>query len=81
MELHAPGFARLNPDLSLDRTFNPEEPPLSVSEIAVDSRNRILIAGSFNPYPGTSLRGLVRLRPDGRVDETFVHSLGLRSGA
>lgn len=43
-----------------------------VSAIAVDGRDRLLVSGGFLFYGGRDGRGLVRLLPDGRLDETFA---------
>jgi uncharacterized delta-60 repeat protein len=71
---------RLNPDGSLDlgfaqgrgvsmaRSVNHSSPWGSLS---VDAKQRLLIAGRFSQVETKEIRGLVRLKPDGSVDEDF----------
>jgi uncharacterized delta-60 repeat protein len=76
------GLARLLPDGELDLSFNPgrglEELPSvgkSINNILVESDGRILIAGSFNKFGGSSRPGLARINTDG----TLAASLNLTS--
>jgi len=57
-------LARLNPDGSLDLSFNASSAPISgdIKKIAVQSNGRILIGGGF---------GIIRLLPDGSTDPGF----------
>jgi uncharacterized delta-60 repeat protein len=43
-----------------------------VSSIAIDGQGRVLVSGGFLFYGGRDGRGLVRLLPDGRLDETLA---------
>jgi uncharacterized delta-60 repeat protein len=65
--------ARLNPDGSLDTTFNPG--PAAdvgyVNTIAVQNDGKVLIGGSFSSSSGATSANLTRLNPDGSVDESF----------
>ncbi len=65
-------LALLNADGSLAATFNPGAGPNgAVNALAVDSGGRFLVGGAFNEYNGTPVNRLVRLLPNGTLDETF----------
>ncbi len=64
--------ARVNADGSLDPTFNPGTGVSgSVSKILIQADGKILLAGSFYAYNGTSRSGLIRLNTDGSLDGSF----------
>ncbi|MDW8417772.1 MAG: T9SS type A sorting domain-containing protein [Chitinophagales bacterium] len=66
-------IARLNPDGSLDNSFNTGSGfSFSVYDIKVLSTGKILVAGGFTHYNGDLVNGLVRLNPDGTRDTTFL---------
>jgi len=77
------GICRLNPDGSLDASFNPGtglalkdrnatwQAP-EVFSLAVQPDGKILVGGNFNSVNGLSFSNLVRLNPDGTVDASFV---------
>jgi uncharacterized delta-60 repeat protein len=71
--------ARLNPDGSLDPSFNPGTAVDSgfVSAIAVDQNGRILLGGSFSSSDFSAANNLTRLNTDGSVDYSFDASLYL----
>ncbi|MCB1227022.1 MAG: choice-of-anchor D domain-containing protein [Verrucomicrobiales bacterium] len=69
-------FGRLNPDGSLDTSFIPGAQPNvfpngSVGVIAVQPDGKIYIGGQFTSYQGVENAGLVRLHPNGVLDEGF----------
>ncbi|HTV43634.1 MAG TPA: Calx-beta domain-containing protein [Candidatus Sulfotelmatobacter sp.] len=69
-------IARLNPDGSLDTTFNPGLGPNgTVDAIAVQPNGAILIGGTFssvdNSGPSAGYNNIARLNPDGSLDGTF----------
>ena len=70
-------IARLNPDGSLDATFDPgvgaDE---RVFAIAVQGDGKILIGGMFTTYQGTARSGIARLNADGALDTSFDPSTG-----
>ena len=75
------GIARLNPDGSLDTSFDPgtgitggSSP--AIYRMLVDSNGKILIAGDFTTYNGTSRVRIARLNSDGSLDETFQPGAG-----
>ena len=76
-----PGVARLNPDGTLDMTFNatgfvrfaPNRPTRGVV-IQVDGK--IIIGGEFNVTGGAQDVPLVRLNSDGSIDQTYVYPTG-----
>jgi uncharacterized delta-60 repeat protein len=67
------GLVRLNPDGTLDSTFNMggSGPNDDVSEIVILSDGKILIGGSFTTYNGTTRSRLARLNADGTLDTAF----------
>src|ERR1051325_166160 len=69
--------ARLNPDGSLDATFNPGTAADTgyVDAIAVQTDGKVLIGGAFSSSTGATSQRLTRLNPDGSVDEDFDPSL------
>ena len=70
-------LARLNPDGSLDETFHPDFQDLNagVGSMAIQSDNKIVIAGAFEMVNGIARSHLARLNPDGSLDESFNVSL------
>ena len=78
------GIARLNPDGSLDTTFNPGlgisggngigQP--TVSSLLVQPDGQIIIAGNFTFYNSTNYNYIVRLNTDGSIDPTFNAGVG-----
>ncbi len=78
------GIARINPDGSLDNTFNPGTgfssiiPPPWVSSIAVQTDGKIIVGGGFTSFNGTAIKGICRLNSDGSLDTTFNSGSGHR---
>jgi uncharacterized delta-60 repeat protein len=78
-----PDFARLNSDGSLDTSFDEPDPNGQVYAITVQPDGRILIGGNFFSLqppstPNTeSGEQIVRLNPDGTLDEPFIVNLGV----
>lgn len=69
-------IARLNPDGSLDNSFNPGLGANgAVNTIILQPDGKILIAGSFTSYNGTSKNKLARLNPDGSLDMSFTANI------
>jgi uncharacterized delta-60 repeat protein len=65
-------FARLNADGSLDKTFNTGHVVNGeLTKILVQSDGKIIIAGDFTTYRGTSVNRIARLNPDGSIDNSF----------
>lgn len=74
------GIARLNPEGSLDTTFDPgtgTDYPVICTTIQGDGK--ILIAGEFTMYNGTACNRIARLNPDGSLDTTFDPGTGASS--
>ncbi len=71
------GIVRLNPDGTLDRTFNIGSGALDgnssgrIVSVIVQSDNKIVVAGSFSSFNGTQKPGIARLNPDGSFDPGF----------
>jgi uncharacterized delta-60 repeat protein len=73
-------MARINPDGTLDATFNPGTgPDRDVLAIVLDNAGRILIGGTFLQYNGTGRNRIARLRADGSLDTTFNPGTGANS--
>lgn len=68
---------RLNPDGSVDSTFNTGTGfDYRVETFAIQQDGKILVGGDFNLYNGISSVNIVRLNPDGSFDSTFVTGTG-----
>ncbi|MGC8744337.1 MAG: Calx-beta domain-containing protein [Verrucomicrobiia bacterium] len=66
-------IARLNPDGSVDTTFNiGSGADGAVRAIIVQFDNKIVVGGSFSNFNGRSYSRLVRLNPDGTIDNSFM---------
>lgn len=71
------GLARLNPDGTLDQTFNPPKvysPELvqTIFDIELQSNGKIIITGTFDIVGDTELHAIARLNTDGSLDSTFT---------
>ena len=66
-------LVRLNSDGTVDPTWNPSGagPSNQVHDIALMTDGRIVIAGNFTSYNGSSTSFIARLHPDGSRDFTF----------
>jgi len=84
------GIALLNKDGTVDESFRPPEILLGhrrtprignggsnagVANVAVDSRGRLILAGSFSRVAGQPRTALIRLLPDGSLDSEFGSNL------
>lgn len=71
---------------SIDLSFNPDDVGYgkgdgannTVNSIAVQPDGKILVAGYFEPYNGTTINRIARLAADGTLDHTF--NLGTGEG-
>ncbi|HPS76973.1 MAG TPA: hypothetical protein PLS53_02325 [Thermoanaerobaculaceae bacterium] len=76
------GVARLNPDGTLDTTFDPAAGANGpVTALAVQPDGKIVLSGDFTSISGMSRNHVARLSADGTVDATFDAGTGARSGA
>ena len=68
------GFARLNPNGSLDTTFNTGTAATngSVNAITIQLDNRILVGGNFGAFNGVPVGNIIRLNTDGSTDTSFA---------
>lgn len=65
-------IARLQPDGTLDSSFDPGEGAnATIYAVDVQANGRILIGGAFTTYDGNDLNRVARLNPDGSVDSGF----------
>jgi uncharacterized delta-60 repeat protein len=75
-------IARLNPDGSLDTTFNPGTgitTGSSIYSISLQSDGKIIIGGNFSSFNGISSKNIARLNINGTLDNTFNVGTGASS--
>jgi uncharacterized delta-60 repeat protein len=65
------GFARLNPDGTLDTAFNPPEMNGGIKAIALQADGKIVVGGSFTVFGGLDRRWLARLDPITGTPDSF----------
>ena len=77
------GIALLNDDGTLDTSFSAGAGPskdgdaaATVTAIAVQNDDKILVGGDFTSFDGETWNRLVRLRPNGTVDDSFDPGTG-----
>lgn len=72
------GVVRLNADGSLDNTFNVGTgiDSLVAQSLVRLPDGKILIGGRFTSFNGTPCGGIIRLNPDGTIDNTFQTGTG-----
>jgi len=63
-------IARLNPDGTLDTSFNPNANS-SVHTLAVQPDGKIIVGGDFTHIGGQTRNRIARLNPDGKLDTDF----------
>jgi uncharacterized delta-60 repeat protein len=74
------GLIKLNSDGSKDTSFNIGSGFNNVvSEIYIQSDDKILVGGSFTTFTGTTQGGLIRLNTDGSIDNTFSVGTGFNN--
>ena len=79
------GIARLNPNGSLDSSFetgtgvDSDATVHSVDSIKVQPDGKVLIGGDFATFNGLVRNGVARLNPDGSVDTSFIPDTGSNS--
>jgi uncharacterized delta-60 repeat protein len=77
------GIARLNPDGSLDNTFNPgtvfsnQFNWMIVRTIAIQNYGKIICGGDFTLFNGNTVNDIVRFNTNGTIDETFNTGSGI----
>lgn len=70
-------IARLNPDGSIDTTFNPgTNPNVYIRDIKQQNDGKILVGGQFSAINGTPRGNIARLNADGSLDLTFDSGVG-----
>ena len=77
------GIVRLNPDGTPDTTYITNTGlgfPGGAYAIAIQTDGKVIVAGSFNQYNGTSIgNNIVRINTDGTYDATLVTGSGFSS--
>ena len=67
------GIARLNPNGSLDTSFDSGNGPNNpIYALTLDANQKAVVGGPFTSYNGTRRMGFARLRYDGTVDTSFL---------
>ena len=67
-----PNIARLNPDGSVDRSFDVGTGPNNtVSKVLLQQDGKVLVSGGFTSVNGVTRNGTARLNPDGSLDTSF----------
>ncbi|HSK70338.1 MAG TPA: FG-GAP-like repeat-containing protein, partial [Pyrinomonadaceae bacterium] len=70
-------FVRLNPDGSLDTTFNPTIGRRGIIyALAIQTDGKILLGGDFDRVNGTPRKNIARVNADGSLDESFNPGIG-----
>lgn len=66
-------LSKLNNDGSLDENFNINGigPDSAINDLKIHTNNKILVAGQFNNFNGTTSRKIIRLHSDGAIDTEF----------
>lgn len=73
---------RLNPDGTIDLTFNPGTGCNSpVNSISIQSDGKIILAGEFTNFNGTSRNRIARLNTNGSLDLTFTSGVGFNGSS
>ena len=74
-------MVRLNPSGNIDTSFNVGTGFSSmVYSIAFQNDGKIIVGGAFVSYNNTSVNDLVRINPDGSIDNSFNVGLGAGNG-
>lgn len=74
-------IARLNPDGSLDQSFNVGTGFNGfIFDIKIQSDGKILVGGVFDTFNGIPATGIVRLLSDGSIDNSFNVGTGITGG-
>lgn len=76
-------IARLKPDGSLDTTFNSGGVGFNrrVRSIEIQPDGYMVIGGEFSEYNGNIVGQIIRLKPDGSVDDAFDTTIGFSGGS
>ena len=75
------GVARLNPDGSVDASFNVGMGVNGlVTDLALQPDGRIVIGGEFTMFNGVPRGGVARLHADGSLDTSFYPGSGIATG-
>lgn len=73
---NSPDLVRIHPDGTPDYTFNTGTGPgLTVTAIGMQSDEKIIVGGVFTTYNGAPASYIMRLFPDGSLDNTFNSGL------
>ncbi len=73
------GLARLNPDGSVDSSFNSQLGPV-VSNLVLQPDGKILAGGGFDHFGSQAVYNIARINTDGSLDTTFNTGSGPDSG-
>jgi len=71
------GLARLNTNGTLDTTFSPGNGADGVVQaVALQNDGKIIVAGDFTFFNDLNVHGIMRVNPDGTLDNTFNPGFG-----
>jgi hypothetical protein len=77
------GIIKLNLDGTINQTFYENmgtgmglNYPNQVNSITVDAYANILVGGTFNLYDGSGCSNIIKLNPDGTINQTFYENMG-----
>jgi uncharacterized delta-60 repeat protein len=70
-------FFRLNPDGSLDSTFNAGTQFGTINSTSIQSDGKIIVGGNFSLWNGTLVNDIVRLNTNGSLDSSFYLNTGV----
>jgi len=75
------GIVRLNSDGSVDKSFQlGSGKSTSITSLTIQRTGEILVGGFFDDLYGKACRGLVRLKADGSLDDSFLCNSNQLSG-
>jgi uncharacterized delta-60 repeat protein len=72
--------ARLNPDGTLDNSFNPGTAANgAVYAVSIQADGKIIVGGTFSTFNGTTINRIARLNIDGTLDPSFTPGGGFNN--
>ena len=77
-----PGFVKINPDASIDGSFNRtglQSPGTLYRDMSFDSSGNIYLGGSFTLFSSQTNNYIVKLLPNGFKDTSFDNSIGFNN--
>ncbi|MEO1054503.1 MAG: T9SS type A sorting domain-containing protein [Bacteroidota bacterium] len=70
-------MVKLNPDGSIDNTFDTGTGfDRVLEEVRIQNDGKLVVVGDFEDYNGSSAPNIIRLNPDGSIDNTYLIGTG-----